>query len=476
MKVELQSLDWSGGRRQVCSFTPYARIMLTPSDVVERFSLAISRGDAGLFVGSGLSVPSGAPSWSTLFSAQAADLGIVLRDSDNLPEIAQYVINASMGNRGPLVSEIRDLTAKTSGPNTLHKVLVNCGINTIWTTNYDTLLEEAYGSGTALVRVEDSDIATVRRLDSHVEILKIHGCRVRSNPSGMVITTKDYDELEARRPALVQRLRHDMMNRSFLFLGYSYSDPDIRTVMQQVRLLTNGDTREHFMLTTKEKRSAELERRQELWVDELRRVGIRCALLDSHSELQALLAQMVLLSRGRTIFPTGSHMVNADFAVELGSRLATLDPEVVLLDGQSEGMGRDVLNGFSSAIIRGHKDIRPRIRLYPNPYAYDPALANDTELLETLMSWRSGLLRDCRIFLAFDGGMGTAAEVAAALKLGCTIIPIPLSRTGSAIKLMKNKVIATNLARLAPSYLSGFPTDLPTVEAVVDCVERVLGE
>ncbi|GGF15384.1 SIR2 family protein [Subtercola lobariae] len=448
--------------------------MFTANNLAERFSEAVLRRDAALFIGSGFSRPSGGPSWSDLFSGFATDLGITLRPDDDLPQLAQFVVNSNLGNRGPLVSAIRDLTTATSGPNALHRAIARTAISTIWTTNYDTLLEETYGARVGAVRIEDSDLATFRNSDSRVEITKIHGCRERSAPGGLVITTSDYDELDIRRPALVQKLRHDLMHRTFLFLGYSYSDPDIRTVMVQASRLAGGDTREHFMVSKKETRSPDLQRRQELWIDDLRRVGIRCALVDEYDDLEALLSKVVAMSRGRTIFPTGSHIEHSAFGASLGDAIARTLPKVIILDGQSQGVSRSVINGFSVSALNERLDLLTSTRLYPNPYAYDGNLSGDATLLPVLIAWRDQLLRDCRVLLAFDGGMGTAAEVEAAINMGCTVVPVPLQEDGSARLLLTDPRVTSVLQSLAPVYLAIVQARKPTVDELTACISEVL--
>ena len=86
-----------------------------------------------------------------------------------------------------------------------------------------------------------------------------------------MITQEDYEEFATRRPALSQRLRNDLIHRSFLFIGYGYEDPDIETVIVEARRLSDGATREHFLIAKKLNDSA-LVQRQELWLNDLEAV------------------------------------------------------------------------------------------------------------------------------------------------------------------------------------------------------------
>lgn len=75
--------------------------MPTPRDVTNEFSMALVEGRGAVFVGAGLSTPSGVPGWSDLLQGMAETrLGIQLNPDDNLPLIAQHIVNRT-NNRAP---------------------------------------------------------------------------------------------------------------------------------------------------------------------------------------------------------------------------------------------------------------------------------------------------------------------------------------------------------------------------------------
>lgn len=78
--------------------------MLKPRDVINEFSKALVEGRGAVFVGVGLSAPSGVPGWMNLLQGMAETrLGIQLNPGDDLPLIAQHIVN-SANNRAPLVA------------------------------------------------------------------------------------------------------------------------------------------------------------------------------------------------------------------------------------------------------------------------------------------------------------------------------------------------------------------------------------
>jgi NAD-dependent SIR2 family protein deacetylase len=122
--------------------------------LVEEVCRAAYRGEAAAFVGSGISVPSGLPNWTSLLGPMVAHLGITLRPwGEDLPLFAQHVVNLSAGNRGRLVALLKDAIQRCGAkPNHYHQSLARSAIDLVWTTNYDTLLEQAYGAYPAVVR------------------------------------------------------------------------------------------------------------------------------------------------------------------------------------------------------------------------------------------------------------------------------------------------------------------------------------
>lgn len=101
------------------------------------------------------------------------------------------------------------------------------------------LLEDAFYDFDTSVKVSDDSI-TRNRLEYDVEIIKMHGCISRSDWNEIVITQEDYDDFSINKPAISQRLSEDLINKSFLFIGYSYRDPNIRNIMINARRLSKN--------------------------------------------------------------------------------------------------------------------------------------------------------------------------------------------------------------------------------------------
>ena len=57
-------------------------------------------------------------------------------------------------------------------------------------------------------------------------------------------------------PVTIRRLEQDLLTKSLLFIGYSYKDPNIQSIINNVRQMTDGksQTRHYMILSTREEK------------------------------------------------------------------------------------------------------------------------------------------------------------------------------------------------------------------------------
>lgn len=162
---------------------------------------------------------------------------------------------------------------------------------------------------------------------------------------------------------------------------------------------------------------------------------------------------------------TGSHAGASSLAAEVG-RLVAAEPGLVLLDGQSSGVGLDAANAFGAECVQRHTDIRERIRYFPNPYSFNPSFANNPSLISTLKQWRVNLARAAHTVIVFDGGMGTDAEVEVARSMDCYIVPVFGGAGGTGDRLLNDHDI---VSRINPNYVSAALAGSATANDIVKC-------
>jgi NAD-dependent SIR2 family protein deacetylase len=109
----------------------------------DHFRSAMEDGDAALFVGAGLSAPAGFVNWKELLREIAEDLDLDVDRETDLVALAQYHVNTE-NNRARINRMLIDEFTKDAKLTENHRLIAALPIRTVWTTNYDRLLEQAY--------------------------------------------------------------------------------------------------------------------------------------------------------------------------------------------------------------------------------------------------------------------------------------------------------------------------------------------
>ncbi|MDD2509572.1 MAG: hypothetical protein PHP26_00400 [Syntrophomonas sp.] len=92
--------------------------------VINRVSDALKNNCGAFFVGSGISYESTEVDWFKLLEPLTNELEIKIdNENDDLPQIAQYIVNEYSGNRGPLLNQISKAFNKKYNTNDYHKAL-----------------------------------------------------------------------------------------------------------------------------------------------------------------------------------------------------------------------------------------------------------------------------------------------------------------------------------------------------------------
>ncbi|MFN8531944.1 MAG: SIR2 family protein [Dehalococcoidia bacterium] len=207
-------------------------------------------GSGALFLGAGISAGTpgqrGFPLGRELSQQLAREyLGRNPRRDENLTEVAQAVIWAHAGSRQPLESFISNKYGDPSiTPLPSHLALAQMAVPMI-TTNYDTLIEQAFRAKVRSVSVvlDDKDLIDAQ----HTPLIKIHGCVTQ--PETCIITEEDYHAWMSLDSDVKSLVRSWFIMRRVVFVGYSVADPNFRHLLLELQRKFGHSLRNCYVVT-----------------------------------------------------------------------------------------------------------------------------------------------------------------------------------------------------------------------------------
>ncbi|MDX1992638.1 MAG: SIR2 family protein [bacterium] len=348
----------------------------------KQYGNALSDQRAALFIGAGMSVDAGLPTWPNLLRDTATELKLDVDRETDLVALAQFHLNVKKV-RTRLNQLIVEEYGKDVDITRNHRLLANLPIETIWTTNYDQLLEKAFrevGKRCDIRVTKGNFTSPVRGKD--VTIYKMHGDV--SKPEDAILTKDDYEIYSRKNEFFTDALRGDLVEKTFLFLGFSFTDPNIDYILSRIRLVMGNDAQQHYCVMRwpeKPKRSGKNKAqydydmvRLELRISDLKRYGIEALMINDYSEITEILEELNNRSHLKNIFISGSaynYPVMPKTQVENLSYLLgqeTIRQGFNLVSGLGLGIGGNVLIGAIEEFYRdGKSKLTDRVIMRPFP-------------------------------------------------------------------------------------------------------------
>ena len=210
---------------------------------------ALHSNTASVFVGSGFSRNANPkmPSWDSWAKALAEKLKWADANKLKAQDVPWL---AGVYSQHPGLSELRhllldpldDLKVKEFS---LHEQLVCLPWADIFTTNYDTFLEQSAAQAKTsdkLTRkykiISEPSQISLSRMNGASRIIKLHGCL--TNKNNCIITEEQYRKYRNSHAPFVNTVRQSLLENHFCLIGYSASDPDFLEWVGWVR--DNMDT------------------------------------------------------------------------------------------------------------------------------------------------------------------------------------------------------------------------------------------
>lgn len=219
----------------------------------EKLIKLVRKEQVSLFIGAGFSIEAGVPSVSTL-------KGLILDElendqqreehkGDSLDVLSEfYVEEVCTGSRNELISLMKK--AYKFEPKCMddHKMLAAIPhFRTIFTTNYDTLLEASYPESERHIVRNDVDCTYAE--EKRNRIFKVHGDFTA--PDDVVITSSDYKKFKGKTwPNVIMwnEVRSEFMKKNILFIGYSLSDDNILEIISRISKYVGKNRKQMFLI------------------------------------------------------------------------------------------------------------------------------------------------------------------------------------------------------------------------------------
>jgi len=226
-------------------------------DHFEQLVQCLEAGNVVPFVGAGLSVAGGFPSWKNHLRQQGRTAGLDQTHIEDLLANGQYetIIEEIENKRGSEVftQEIRDVFSRTGEITNITLRLTELFTDTVITTNYDRLIEQAFDTGEEnAFQVINGMNALEKPAVDRVTIVKLHG-DIR-NPARCILSKSQYDQaygtdrLSMTLP-IPKLLSYYFKNSSLLFLGCSLNnDRTIQEFRAVKKSIGDADTPQHFSI------------------------------------------------------------------------------------------------------------------------------------------------------------------------------------------------------------------------------------
>ncbi len=412
-------------------------VTMEPGELIARFGYYVEQRDATLLVGAGLSQSAGYPDWHGLLRPVQDDLD--LGDMDDLALVAQYYANqhsvSELNER--IRQELQGCTDAT--PQVSHRLLAKLPLTEIWTTNYDDLIERAIGD-TADLYVDDSDLAQPRSA-SGCRVYKMHGSVCRTT-TPLIIARDQFDQYPHSHQRFWALLQATFLTKSFLFLGFSFDDPNFMQVFKAARRTRDDIRRQHFALIRPPRDPHKISQ-FEHWRNDLLDVGVTVAALDEYDEIETHLRQLVVRCRPRRLFVSGSQPGEKEaesdasypstnlgtdlhkYATVLGTKLANTTAIVVAAGKFGAAVGYQMLSDIEQR--DGYSPDRfLLVRRRKEQNIDDPRRRYGTIIFgsKTPEGLREEALADVQALLAIGGGLGVATEIRLANEQGIGVIPV----------------------------------------------------
>ena len=200
-----------------------------------------------IFVGAGVSMNSGVPSWNQLTNRMKAELPNEFSEETDALKIAQ--IYKDYRGHKEYMDKVKDILLYDKAvPNPLHKSILALNPCHIITTNYDDLIEQELSKDFLQYHIvrKDKDIPQMTYPNT---LVKMHGDYVTDN---IVLTEDDYYNYKENFPLTRAFVLSLFASKLILFVGFSFADLNLKFILNELKYILSDKMQRPYLLSCDE--------------------------------------------------------------------------------------------------------------------------------------------------------------------------------------------------------------------------------
>lgn len=398
--------------------------------------------NVAVFSGAGFSMPAGFVNWKILVTPLAKELGLDIEKEDDFVSLAQYYVNHKRQNRHDITSMILKEFCRETHPTENHKILSKLPIRTYWTTNYDTLIEDSLKEEGKIADIKYTvNQLAITKPKRDAVVYKMHGDKEHS--SEVIIIKDDYEKYHMKFAPFITALSGDLISKTFIFVGFSFTDPNLDYVLSRIRTTYKEHQRTHYYFIKKMVESdfknketfEHYERKQELFIEDLKRYNIQPLIINEYHEITEILKAIENRINRKNIFISGSadeYNMSEEEAKKFISNLSKslISNDYNIITGFGLGVGSLIISGALEEVYMKQKKIENR-RLLMRPF---PQTIQNGNLQELWKKYREDMISRAGISIFIFGNKtkdnniidadGVYKEFEIACKMSNKIVPV----------------------------------------------------
>lgn len=188
----------------------------------------ILQNNLSLFLGAGSSMQYNAMNWNELINKVYSGC----KQWGNT-ERAQYAELSGIDVKSEVAKEISLVKVDANKEDTYLNYLLNFDYKSLWTTNYDCVIEEVLSKkGKNYIPIYQYSDFQKLSFPGGYFLFKINGSFI--SPDTIVITHEDFIEYKKTHEAYLILLKRELLCNSFLFLGCSFDDDILRMCIKDI--------------------------------------------------------------------------------------------------------------------------------------------------------------------------------------------------------------------------------------------------